>query len=79
MASKVQQLNLEELVIARNLCRKLWALSRRFGGEELNLSEASSPDAPVTPFQVRKARKLGYTPTDDSMGDPPMDSSTAGE
>ena len=75
MASKVQQLQPEELVAARPLCRKLWSLSRRFGGEELNLSQASSPEAPVTPFQVRKARKLGFTPTDESMCEPPMDSS----
>ena len=67
MVSKVQQLKPEELVSARHLFRKLWTLSRRFGGEQWNAFQVLSPDAPATPFQVRKARKLGHTPTDESM------------
>ena len=77
MASKVQQLKVEELVAARHLCRKLWMLSRRFGGEDLNLSQASSSEAPATPFQIRKARRLTLSPTDESIGESPMDTSQA--
>ena len=59
-------LKLEELVAARHVFRKLWVLSRRFGKEEWKPA-ATSPDTPATPFQVRKSRRLGLTPSDASM------------
>ena len=70
MMSKVQLLGPDELVAAIPLFAKLHLFWRKMDRERGTPGANDSPgDSPTTPFQVRKARRLGWTPTDASMND----------